>query len=377
METLRHYLDSAAIKVLAGISRLRAPWRAPEYSDGPRQVLIQLTYNCNMRCSFCAQWGDTGAFRVMSGEQLRETLPLSLLSRFIDELPLSCVGVYLWGGETLLYPDLVPLIRHIKRRRKQCALITNGSLLEKHGPALVETGLDTVCVSIDALEPDHDRERGPGAFRKAIDGIRRIRAERQRLSLTHPTILVGSVLLPATVEQLPDLFRELRAAGADRAFLGRLQYNNSSLGKAHTDAFQKLFQIEATSWKGFPGLKDQEAGTRVAAAVEQLRVNPEFREFIEWETPAWKPEHFARYYSDPSFAYPEKRSCRFPWDAICLCPNGDVSPCPDFPDFIVGNIKESSFRGLWNGSRFLEFRRALAANGRFPICTTCCHLYDG
>ena len=376
MERGRHLLHRVVRRGLTEISRVHSLLRPPEYSQGPKLVLIQLTYKCNMRCSFCPQWGSTGPFKEMAGEQLQEVLSLERLKRFVNELPISCHSIYLWGGETLLYPDLIPLIRHIQASRRTCNIVTNGSLLEKHAAALVDAGTNSICVSIDALEADHDKERGPGAYRRAIQGIQRVRAERSRLSGERPVIWVACTLLPETVNQMPSLLREVQAAGAERVTISRLQYNDDALGKAHTEAFQKSFGIEPTRWRGFPRPNDQPSGARVAVVVEQLRADPEFRGFIQWETPSWEPEHFQSYYSDPSFAYPARHACRFPWDSVCLYPNGDLSPCPDFPDFIVGNIKEGSFRKIWNGKRFLEFRRVLGANGRFPICTTCCQLYS-
>jgi MoaA/NifB/PqqE/SkfB family radical SAM enzyme len=335
--------------------------RPPEYSPGPKYVLVQLTYKCNMHCSFCPQWGSTGSFKEMTGKQLQGVLSLEHLKRFVDELPASCGDVGLWGGETLLYPDLIPLIRHIQDSGRHCEITTNGSLLEKHAAALVAAGTHSIAVSIDALEADHDKERGPGAYRRAIQGIRRINEERARVSAARPLVWVGSVLLPESVEQIPAMLREVRAAGVVRAFLGKVSYTNKAVGIAHTEAFQTLFGVEATRWKGFLRPDDPEAGARVAAVVRQLKEAPEFRGFVDWATPSWEPEHFQSYYSDPSFTYPATHGCRFPWESVCLYPNGDLSPCPDYPDFIVGNIiRDGSFRKIWNGKKFLDFRRKVS-----------------
>jgi hypothetical protein len=57
-------------------------------------------------------------------------------------------------------------------------------------------------------------------------------------------------------------------------------------------------------------------------------------------------------------------------------PNGDVVTFRDFPDFVTGNIKESSIMDIYNGEKHRSFRRALRKqkNGVFPLCSRCCGL---
>jgi radical SAM protein with 4Fe4S-binding SPASM domain len=56
-------------------------------------------------------------------------------------------------------------------------------------------------------------------------------------------------------------------------------------------------------------------------------------------------------------------------------PNGDVAPCRDYPDYVVGNIKEDSILDIFNNGRYRKFRQALKdMGGLFPICARCCGL---
>jgi radical SAM protein with 4Fe4S-binding SPASM domain len=158
--------------------------------------------------------------------------------------------------------------------------------------------------------------------------------------------------------------------------LNRLQYTTEKQGKSHEAAFQKLFQITPASWKGLANPPQAGSPEKVRAIVEELRAESANRDFISWAEHSWRPQDFYDYYGDSMVASPARRACRFPWDSVNLCPNGDVCPCPDFPDFVAGNVKKESFRAIWNGARLREFRIKLAEQGRFPICTSCCHLYD-
>ncbi len=367
-----------------GIRRLWLPvqkWFGPRfgngYSAGPRSILIQLTYRCDLRCSFCGQWGETGIFKKLPARELREVLPLPLSKRVIDELPLICSAVGLWGGETLAYPEIVPLVRYIKQSGRYCSLVTNGTHLARHVCALVEAGADNIVVSLDAEEATHDRLRGaPGTFQAALEGIRAVIAERSRRGVRTPCVGVTAILIPEAVQALPALIRRVRAEGVDRVYVGRLQYTTEQQGKSHEATFQKLFQTTAPSWQGFRRQPEPSSSEKVRTIVAELRADPASKDFLIWDEPFWSPQDYVHYYGNPALAVPADRACRFPWDAAGICPNGDLSPCPDFPDFVVGNIKDTPFSAIWNGPRFLEFRRRLAEQGRFPVCTSCCHLYD-
>jgi len=372
-----------AHKVIRGVEGRIHQWAVPRlvssgYIPGPHSLLVQLNYKCNLRCSFCGQWGSTGIFKNLPASELRQTLPLSVLQRVIRESPITSGSVFLWGGETLQYPDLIPLIHCVKERGMACALVTNGTYLPKHARSLVEADVDEIDVSLDAMEETHDRLRGaPGTFQAALEGIRIARAARSARASRTPRIVANTTLFPAAVDELPALIRQLRSEGVDFVSLGILQYATEQQGEAHEKVFQRLFQIAPVSWKGFERRPEPGRAEKVRATVKELLSDGANKNFVRWGSRSWGPQDFFHYYLDPTTCAPPDRACRYPWDAVNICPNGDVTPCPDFPDVVVGSVKQETLPRIWNGRRFREFRRKLAEQGRFPICTTCCHLYDG
>jgi radical SAM protein with 4Fe4S-binding SPASM domain len=343
-----------------------------------RYVLVQLTYNCNLRCWFCNQWGSSGVYKELPASELRKTLPLSVLKNMIDDLPLTCSGLSLWGGETLQYPDLIPLVRYIKASGMGCSLITNGTALAKSAAELVRSRVDVIHVSIDSTEKLHDEFRGAkGTYRAALDGIRAVRSQRPARNGSRPRIYVGCTLIPAAVGELKALISEVRAAGADYITINKVTYANAEIGQAHERTFNELFQIHPASWKGFQRSEELNGAQSVKTALDDLRADPANRGFVLFENAeTWSPEDWRQYYTDPTYVAPREHACRFPWDSLCIFPNGDASPCPDFPDYVVGNVVQQRFRSIWNGERYKKFRATLADVGRFPICSICCHLYD-
>jgi radical SAM protein with 4Fe4S-binding SPASM domain len=79
--------------------------------------------------------------------------------------------------------------------------------------------------------------------------------------------------------------------------------------------------------------------------------------------------------------YFEEHSCRFghdrcivPWSVVGILPNGDVTTCSDYPDYIVGNIRNAGIHDIWNNERYRKFRILLQNKGLLPVCSRCCGL---
>jgi radical SAM protein with 4Fe4S-binding SPASM domain len=54
--------------------------------------------------------------------------------------------------------------------------------------------------------------------------------------------------------------------------------------------------------------------------------------------------------------------------------NGDVSPCRDYHDYVVGNIKRNYISDLWNSEAYKLFRQSITGKGLMPVCARCCGL---
>jgi cyclic pyranopterin phosphate synthase len=152
----------------AGDARLR---------DGHGRALTDLrlsvTDRCNYRCVYCRTGND--------GAQFTE-LPLEDYARMLRVfVALGIEKVRLTGGEPLLRPGLLELIRETARLRPafsdaplDIALTTNGHLLAPMARSLKEAGLSRITVSMDAVDPETFTRitRVPGSFERVRDGIR-------------------------------------------------------------------------------------------------------------------------------------------------------------------------------------------------------------
>ena len=87
--------------------------------------------------------------------------------------------------------------------------------------------------------------------------------------------------------------------------------------------------------------------------------------------PTLNPEKTHIYYSQ--LEIPVRNHCIVPWCQANVNYNGDVHFCADYPDYILGNIKEQSFKDIVNGDRANLFRKTIheCEGGMFPGCLRC------
>lgn len=140
---------------------------AAQRPDRKPVVVWNCTRRCNLRCEHCYSQSDDRA----AGGELTHDEGL----RLIDDLAGFGVPVLLLsGGEPLLRPRVVELAGHAAGRGLRVAFSTNGTHLTPDLAArLRDAGVSYAGISLDGLEPEHDRLRGvPGAFRCTLDGVR-------------------------------------------------------------------------------------------------------------------------------------------------------------------------------------------------------------
>ena len=46
----------------------------------------KLTYNCNLRCKMCGQWGETGSYFAYDKSKRRKRLDVEVIDRILGEL---------------------------------------------------------------------------------------------------------------------------------------------------------------------------------------------------------------------------------------------------------------------------------------------------
>jgi MoaA/NifB/PqqE/SkfB family radical SAM enzyme len=113
--------------------------------DRPLVANLVITKRCNLSCGYCFEY-----------DKVSPPVPLEVLKARIDRLAeLRTVFVTLTGGESLMHPDAIELVRYVRERGMTPFLNTNGFLLTREIiDGLNDAGLFALQLSIDNARPN-------------------------------------------------------------------------------------------------------------------------------------------------------------------------------------------------------------------------------
>jgi 12,18-didecarboxysiroheme deacetylase len=138
-----------------------------QFSADKKPVVVwNITRRCNLRCVHCYSHSED---RTYAGE-----LSLDEGKALIDDLAaFGCPVMLFSGGEPLIRPDILELIRYATEKGMRAVISTNGTLITRPlAEKLKDIGLSYVGISLDGLEDVHDKFRGiPGTFARVMNAI--------------------------------------------------------------------------------------------------------------------------------------------------------------------------------------------------------------
>lgn len=112
------------------------PW---QYNDAPHAIL-DIIRGCNIKCDACY---NNAECKIKSFDEVVEDYKKIISVRKISSIALI-------GGEPLLNPDLIKIIKYLKQEGLSVELFSNGLLLdEKKAAELALAGVDLVFLHID------------------------------------------------------------------------------------------------------------------------------------------------------------------------------------------------------------------------------------
>lgn len=145
----------------------RLPSHLLQFSADKKPVVVwNITKACNLRCIHCYASSDNSP----DPNELTFEECLKVLK---DLFQFGVPVVLFSGGEPLVRPDILDLIREAVKLKIRTVLSTNGTLIdEKLAEELKKLGLAYVGISLDGWKEVHDKFRGKkGSFDKVIAAI--------------------------------------------------------------------------------------------------------------------------------------------------------------------------------------------------------------
>lgn len=348
-----------------------------------RQCSIRITDVCNLRCHTCGQWGDQGFLRGCSIKELKgqEVTP----ERYIELLrDLKEHGhapsVYLWGGEPMLYKGSVSIIEEAARLGMPPSIATNGTGIAEKAERLVSAPMFVIQVSVDGPDAQTHNASRPGAnprvdnfatINKAIDRVIEIRKEKkQRLPLVAALTTINNV----NYNRLVDIYERFQDR-VDVCVFYLAWWIDEESAEKHTRDFEERFGFKPEKHYGWVGDWRPPDYEVLSAQLKQLaeRAGRVSGPAVIVMPPLSDTRDLETYYTDHDQRFGFDR-CVSIFSAVEINSNGDMSPCRDYHDFVVGNVKDRTITDLWNSDEYRKFRKSLSEKGLMPVCTRCCGL---
>ncbi|MBI2472115.1 MAG: radical SAM protein [Planctomycetes bacterium] len=345
------------------------------FSSYPETISLFLTYRCNLQCSMCGQWGIAGSSRELPIETLKSELTVDELKSIIDEVKFYGPNITLFGGEPLLYREWTNLVRHIKEAGLRCNIITNGMLLEKNAEEIVRLGVNEIIFSLDGPREIHDKIRGSeGIFDKAMNGLRAVNAWKEKKGCRIPLISISSTIFETNylhLDKIADVAEDIQASSITfhhLIFLNRQTYAH------HNEIFTHLFNTTCLDWRGFVREALPNIDVEKLISIMNTIKKRNSRTLIHFY-PNLTEAEIRQYYTDFNFKPSSyKHRCISPWMVAYIFPDGSVRPCQSL-NYVAGNVKEDSFKNIWNNQKYLRFRSITKKNKLYPVCYRCTELY--
>jgi radical SAM protein with 4Fe4S-binding SPASM domain len=347
-----------------------------------RQVSLRITDFCNLRCHTCGQWGDRGFLKGRDLKEFKkqEVSPQRYIEVFEDlkrhgHKPL----LYLWGGEPMLYEGALEVITAATKLGFPTSIATNGTRIAALAERLVEAPLFLMQVSIDGpTAAIHNRARpgvgGADNFADIQAGLAAVRRLRGNNGSGLPLIASLTTISRENYRHLADIYEAFRDK-VDLFVFYLAWWIDKEGARAHEDDFSRRFGFKPTLHRGWVGDWQPDDYRELNRQLEELQERSR-----SWSAPPVTlippflgEANLRTYYTDHRARFGYDR-CLSIFQVVEIDSNGDMSPCRDYHDYVVGNIKENTITELWNSEAYKKFRRSLAADGLMPVCSRCCGL---
>jgi len=302
-----------------------------QFSEDKKPIVVwNCTRKCNLHCVHCyshSQWMDyENELTTAEGKKL------------IDDLAAFGAPVILFsGGEPISRPDLFELIQYANQKGLRAVISTNGTMITPEVAANLKTfNLSYVGISLDGMEPVHDKFRGkPGAFREAVEGVRNCRAAGLKVGLRF-------TINRRNVGEIAGIFDLLEAENVPRVCFYHLVYAGRG-----SKLIEEALDLESTR-KAVDLVIDRTADLhRRGIPTEVLTVDnhcdgPYVYLRMLKENPQRAPEVYQLLQWNEGNSSGRGIAC-VSWD-------GSVHPDQFWRHLTLGNVRERSFGDIWTDS---------------------------
>lgn len=286
----------------------------------PREILIEPTNICNLRCPLCSNKSMKRLKGLMSFEQFKQIIDT------ID-LPLQRITIGM-TGEPLVNKDVFKMINYASSKGINCSLPTNGLLINNFSmDEILNSGLCQMNIAFDgATKQVYEQYRVGGKFEIVLENIKQLCHEKRKRGLKYPLIYIQFLVTKQNqheIEMMKELAKEIKP--------------------------DYLYFKSMALWTSLTGDDKQKL------SKEWLTTNDKFKRYDE----------NLNVLGSPSI-------CPFIFDKSVILWNGDVALCClDFEGkYVFGNVFKEPFVKIYRNKILPQLRKQILEK-KLTICKDC------
>ncbi|GLR18939.1 radical SAM/SPASM domain-containing protein [Portibacter lacus] len=288
----------------------------------PFTISVEPTTACNLRCPECPS--GLRAFSRPTGN-LKEDFFKDTIDEMYKELMYL---IFYFQGEPYVNPKFLDMVKYANQKGIYTITSTNGHFLnDENCRKTIESGLDRIIISVDGTTQEvYEQYRKEGNLKNVLAGARNLVKWKEKLGAKHPHTIFQFLVVKPNEHQIPEIYKLAKEIGIDEVKLKTAQVYDYENGNPLIPTIDKYARY-----------RENEDGKFV---VKNELLNH-----------CWKLWN----------------SCVITWDGV-------VVPCCFDKDatFKLGDLKKQSFKELWQGEAYQNFRSdILLGRDQIEICTNC------
>jgi radical SAM protein with 4Fe4S-binding SPASM domain len=297
-------------------------FKKPIHWGFPISISIEPTTSCNLRCPECPS--GKREFTRPTGMLQKNFFKDTIDALYKETLYL----IFYFQGEPYLNPDFLEMVNYASSKNIYTATSTNAHFLDDaNARKTVECGLDRLIISIDGTTQDtYEQYRIGGNLKKVIEGAENIVRWKKELKSKTPHIIFQFLVVQPNQHQIKEVEDLAKKIGVNEVLFKTAQ------------------------------IYDYVNGSKLIPTIQK----------------------YSRYQqqSDGTFAIKNKMldQCWKMWHSTVITWDGLVVPCCFDKDAThqMGDLKNTSFKQLWKGNKYNNFRAALlTSRSEIEICKNC------
>lgn len=328
------------------------------YKIKPIDTIAFLTYRCTSRCKTCNIWK-------------RNTNPGSELDwsewhYILEDLRNSGLKSFeIFGGDALLRKDIIfKIIQFCHKHDIETYFPTNSILVDRETAyKLVESGLHTIYISLDNIDTKNDEIRGVNdSFNKVKKALEIIIEAKEYFKSDTPQIIICTTISNLNYSDFNKIVNFLSHYPV-QAIYPRI------ITEFPVEVVKKTKVMEISPSPYFVTTEEKShflTQKELYSLKKDLNhlIKNNSHPYINFQGILEAPDSA---FINGSYGY---RKCLVCSTVPVITPEGDVLPCPFFPEYKLGNLLKYSLKQIWGNSLHRHFIQS-QRNHSIGICNYC------